>query len=72
MIRVLQYGLSDNSGGIENMSLLWFDNVEKDVVFDFVKDFDGKIFQEDHYVENGSKIYRITDRYKNLIKHFLN
>ena len=71
MIRVLQYGLSDNSGGIENMSLLWFDNIEKDVVFDFVKDFDGKIFQEDYYIENGSKVFKITDRYKNPIKHFL-
>lgn len=69
-IRVLHYGLSDNCGGIENVVFSWFKHKPDNVIFDFVNDTERPLAYESEFIEGGSKIYGVSDRYKHPLKRF--
>lgn len=70
-MRVLQYGMSDNRGGIEVVTMNVYRNIIKnDIEFDFL--ICGESIAFENEIEGlGGKIYKITRRNKNPIKHYL-
>lgn len=70
-MRVLQYGMSDNRGGIEVVTMNVYRNIIKnDIKFDFLICGE-KIAFENEIKDLGGKIFKITRRRKNPIKHYL-
>ncbi|MFI3202474.1 MAG: glycosyltransferase [Eubacteriales bacterium] len=70
MIRVLQYGLSSNEGGIENVFLTMNKEINKDkITFDYIIAGDVLAYEE-KFKLMGSKIYKIEHVRHNPIKRF--
>lgn len=71
MKRILVYGMTENSGGIEAYLMNYFRRFDKDeIVFDFVTDF-SNIAYEDEIKALGGRIYHIPARRESLLKHML-
>lgn len=66
MYRVLVFGLTENSGGIESVIINYFNNIDKRKIhFDFLCNFKGKIAYEDYLKSKGSRFFKITSRKQN-------
>lgn len=61
MIRVLQFGMSDNKGGIETFIFNYYKKIDRNYIqFDFVKNNCDKIAFEDEIRKMGGKIYEFN------------
>lgn len=69
-IKVLQVGLSSNSGGIENVVHSWNDLLPNNIQFDFINIENKPIAFQKEFIEKGSKVFNITPRKVNAIKSF--
>lgn len=71
MHRILVYGMTENSGGIESYLMNYFKFFDRSkTVFDFVTDC-SVIAYEKEIAALGGKIFYIPSRRKNIIKHML-
>lgn len=71
MHRILVYGMTENSGGIEACLMNYFRRFDRTkVLFDFVTEYHTVAYEEE-ITRLGGKIYRIPARRENLIKHML-
>lgn len=71
MHRILVYGMTENSGGIEAYLMNYFRRFDRNkVVFDFVTECPAVAYEEE-ITRLGGKIYHIPARRENLIKHML-
>lgn len=69
MKRVLVFGITDNPGGVENVIMNYYRNINKQKVqFDFLCNTE-KVAYESEILELGGKIYKITARSKNRKKY---
>lgn len=69
--RVLVYGMTDNPGGIETYLINTMHELKKQgMVLDFICDFPDIAYKEE-ILANGSKIYFIPAKSKNLITHWV-
>lgn len=70
MIKILLVGLSSVNGGIEKIMFDIYKNMDKSIYkFDFIA-FNGTVFNQDFYIDNGSKVFPITKRSNNPFKHY--
>lgn len=70
-MKVLQYGMSHNKGGIEVVTMNVYRNIVKEnVEFDFLISGDNIAFEEE-IEELGGKVFKIARRRENPIKHYL-
>jgi glycosyltransferase involved in cell wall biosynthesis len=70
-MRVLVVGMSSNSGGIESIVMNYVRHVWSDRLnFDFLVDVAEKIAYEDEINQIGGRIYRVSSRRDNPIKHY--
>ena len=70
-MKVLHYGMSNNKGGIEVVTMNVYRNIVKEnVEFDFLVCGE-KIAFEEEIKELGGKVFKITRRRENPIKHYL-
>lgn len=70
MIRVLHYGLSTNTGGIETYIQKLWNNINKfEFHFDFIDETLAKPSFHDEFIEMGSKFYKITPRSISMSKN---
>ncbi len=69
-MKVLQYGMSNNEGGIEVVTMNVYRNIVKDIEFDFLICGEDIAF-EDEIEALGGKVFKITRRKKNPMKHYL-
>lgn len=70
MIRVLQTGMTDNLGGIENFLINYYRNIDKEKVqFDFVNIYDNKLCFQQEIEDLGGKVYDVPNYYKHPIKY---
>ena len=69
MHRILVYGMTENSGGIEAYLMNYFRRFDRDdVLFDFVTDYP-TVAYADEITRLGGKIYHIPARRENIVKH---
>ena len=69
-IRVLQIGMHDNLGGVENFIMNYYRNIDRKVIqFDFINIYD-KICYEKEIKQLGGKIYNISNAKKNPFKYY--
>ena len=70
MIKVLQVIAGMNSGGMENMIMNYYRNLDRNVIqYDFLIFTEGEAFFEKEILSLGGKIYKIVSRRKNFIKN---
>lgn len=70
MIKVLQVIAGMNAGGMENMIMNYYRNLDRNIVqYDFLIFTEGEAFFEKEILSLGGKIYKITSRRKNFIKN---
>lgn len=70
MIRVLQIGMTDNVGGIENYLINYYRNINKSKVqFDFINIYDNDLCFKKEIISSGGNIYNISSYYKNPFKY---
>lgn len=70
MIRILQVIAGMNAGGMENMIMNYYRNLDRKIIqFDFLIFTEGEAFFEKEILSLGGKIYKITSRRKNFIKN---
>lgn len=70
MIRVLQIGLSYSYGGIENLVMNYYRNIDKEnIKFDFVNPYNKPLAFEEEFIKMGGVIYRIPDFHKSPLKY---
>lgn len=70
MIRILQVIAGMNAGGMENMIMNYYRNLDRKLIqFDFLIFTEGEAFFEKEILSLGGKIYKITSRRKNFIKN---
>lgn len=70
MIRVLQIGMNDNLGGIENFIINYYRNINKELIqFDFINIYENKLCFQDEIEKMGGVIYKVTSYYKHPIKY---
>ena len=70
MIRVLQVIAGMNAGGMENMIMNYYRNLNKKLIqFDFLIFTEGEAFFEKEILSLGGRIYKIISRRKNFIKN---
>lgn len=69
-IRILQIGMHDQLGGVENFLMNYYRNIDREKIqFDFINMFNNLCFEEE-IEELGGKIYKISNVKKNPIKYF--
>ena len=68
-IKVLHYGYSYNSGGIENIVLSWARRKNQCIQFDFINDTNRHLAFEEELKAYGCKVINIADRNNHPIKH---
>ena len=69
-IRVLQIGMHDNLGGVENFIMNYYRNIDRKVIqFDFINIYD-KICYEKEIKQLGGKIYNVSNAKKNPFKYY--
>lgn len=70
MIKVLQVGMTDNLGGIENYLINYYRNIDKSKVqFDFINIYPNDLCFQDELISGGSKVYKVSNYYKHPIKY---
>ena len=70
MVRILQVIGNMNAGGMENMIMNYYRNLDREKIqFDFLLFSQGHCLFEDEIYNLGGKIYRVTPRRKNFIKN---
>lgn len=70
MKRVLQIGMTNNLGGIENYLINYYRTIDKEKVqFDFVNIYSSKLCFSDEITEMGGKIYDVPNYYKHPLKY---
>ena len=70
MIKVLQVIAGMNSGGMENMIMNYYRNLDRNVIqYDFLIFTEGEAFFEKEILSLGGKIFKIVSRRKNFIKN---
>lgn len=70
MIKVLQYGLNKNLGGIEkSLDRLWSNIDHNDIHFDYVDEWHGKAHYRNKFEAYGSKFYEITPRREGILRN---
>ncbi|MCH5191134.1 MAG: glycosyltransferase family 1 protein [Oscillospiraceae bacterium] len=71
MRRILVYGMTENSGGIEAYLMNYFINLDRSkIIFDFVTDCPVMAYEKEA-VSLGSKIFYIPSRRENIIRHMM-
>lgn len=68
MKKILIEGMTDNMGGLEKFVYTLYGILKDDYAIDFIT-VDERIPFQDEFLENGSKIFRITPRYKSVIQY---
>ena len=67
--RILVYGMTNLKGGIESYIMNVYRNLDySKIIFDFICDFSEIAYYEE-IKKNGSKIYFIPSKRKNLFSH---
>lgn len=70
MIRVLQIGMTDTMGGIENFLINYYRSIDKmKIQFDFINIYDNDLCFADEIKKMGGKIYKVSSYYKHPIKY---
>ena len=70
MNKVLQIGMTDNLGGIENYLINYYRNIDKTKVqFDFINIYPNDLCFQDELISGGSKVYKVSNYYKHPIKY---
>lgn len=67
--RVLHVVNSMNMGGIENFVMNTYRKISNDFQFDFLYFTEDHTYFDDEIAKRGGKIYRVTSRSQNIIKH---
>ena len=71
MKRILQIGMHDQLGGIENFLMNYYRNIDRNnVQFDFINMYNKDFCFKKDIEELGGKIYKVTNVKKNPIKYF--
>ena len=69
-IRILQIGMHDQVGGVENFLLNYYKHIDRNrIQFDFINQYDKLCFEEKIKKMNG-RIYKVTNVKKNPIKYY--
>ena len=69
-IRILQIGMHDQVGGVENFLLNYYKHIDRNrIQFDFINQYDKLCFEEKIQKMNG-RIYKVTNVKKNPIKYY--
>ena len=69
MIKVLQAGMTDNMGGIENFIINYYRNIDKKKIkIDFINIYSKKLCFSDE-IEKASKVFDVPNYYKHPLKY---
>lgn len=69
-VRILQIGMHDNLGGVENFIMNYYKNIDRQLIqFDFVNIYN-KMCYEEEIKEMGGNIYNIKNVKKNPFKYY--
>lgn len=70
MKRVLQIGMTDNLGGIENYLINYYRHIDKSKIqFDFINIYPNDLCFQDELINGGSKVYKVSSYYRHPIKY---
>lgn len=70
MIKVLQIGMTDNMGGIENYLINYYRHIDKrEVQFDFINIYNNNLCFQDELESMGSRIYKVPNYYRYPFKY---
>lgn len=65
MIRVLQIGLSFESGGVESFVMTYYRHIDRTKIqFDFINPYDKPLAYEEEILKLGGKVYQVADFHK--------
>jgi hypothetical protein len=72
MVKVLQFGMTGNLGGMETYLLTQYRQLDRSLIrYDFVKiDKDIPLVFADEIIQNGDKLYQVITRKSNPLLHY--
>lgn len=69
-MRILQIGMTDNLGGIENYLMNYYRNINKEKIqFDFVNIYQNNLCFQEEIESLGGKVYKVSSYYKHPLKY---